>query len=176
MSRVVRLVSRLMVQRSLLSIPCSRCLPWSTTEPDDDDNVHATFLADQPATALTDFETAFDSLWRVRIGEAVTTFDELKPFTRATFTRVLLTLFRFFFRIVSSLMLWSPSLVFIRVALVLRSPLMARLYFCADYCKGLWMAPLLLLAGFGMIAQLLAVLLKLYTVYKPCTITRGIVF
>ena len=44
-------------------------------EPDDGENVHATFLADQPATALIDFETAFDSLSRVCIGEAVTTFD-----------------------------------------------------------------------------------------------------
>ena len=55
------------------------------SEPADDDNAPAAFLADQPATALIDFEPAFDSLLRVRIGEAVTTFDELKPFARTTY-------------------------------------------------------------------------------------------
>ena len=55
------------------------------SEPDDDALASPTFSTDQPATALTDFETAFDSLLRVRMGEAVTTLDELKPFARATY-------------------------------------------------------------------------------------------
>jgi hypothetical protein len=44
----------------------------------------AFFSAQQPATALTDFETAFDSLLQMRVGEAVTEIDELKPPARST--------------------------------------------------------------------------------------------
>ena len=42
------------------------------------------FPAQQPATALTDFETAFGSLLQVRVGDAVTEIGELKSLARST--------------------------------------------------------------------------------------------